>query len=154
MKLMHEFLSNGAVICPMEETGKWPAIEASLKALPKVAEEEIKFEDALDSIKERERQEAATLLENDVAIPHGILPDPTPVMCTLAVSPQGITYGNNREKAKIMFTILGSQGRRREYLGLLAQIARLFRGRELKESILAASSPEEVIRIIRETEEQ
>ena len=152
MKLLCDLLSEEAIVYPLEETGKWAAIEKCLRALPRIASGEIEFEKALESIRERETQEQTTLLENEVAIPHGILPDPMPLVCGMGISPDGIAYGPGGEKARIMFSILGSLSVRRDYLGVLAQIARLFRKSDFKEKILQAESSREVLRLIQEAE--
>lgn len=152
MKLLCDLLSEGAVICPLSESEKWAAIERCIRAIPAISSGDIPFEQALESIREREREEQTTMLENGVAIPHGILPDPAPLVCALGVSSDGVSYGPNGEKAQLLFSILGSRSVRRDYLGCLAHIARLFRGPELKEKILAAGDEVEALRLIREAE--
>jgi mannitol/fructose-specific phosphotransferase system IIA component (Ntr-type) len=104
------------------------------------------------SIQEREREEQSTMLENGVAIPHGILPDPAPLVCAMGVSPEGLSYGLEGERANIVFTILGSLCVRKDYLGILARIARHFRGPDLKDKILSAPSAEEILNLIRSAE--
>lgn len=152
MKLLCDLLSEGAVVYPLNQREKWPAIEACLRALPQISSQTIRFEEALMSIQERERDEQSTMLENGVAIPHGILPDPAPLMCALGVSPEGISYGQEGEKAQIVFTILGSLCVRKDYLGILARIARHFRGPELKDKILSAPSAGDILELIRSAE--
>ena len=152
VKLLCDLLSEGAVLCPLSEKEKWAAIEACLRAHPRISSGAITFEESLSSIREREKEEQTTMLENGVAIPHGILPDPAPLLCMLGVSPEGVLYSSVGEKAHIIFTILGSRSVRRDYLGVLAQIARLFRGPDLKEKILKAKTPDEVLNLLREAE--
>jgi len=152
VKQLCDLLSEGSVLCPLEAEDKWGGIESCLRSLPQIAARTLDFDEALEAVKERESQEQGTILEGGVAIPHGILPDPAPLVCGLGISPKGIPYSPTGEKAQILFLILGSRSVRKDYLGVLAQIARLFRGPELKEKILAARSAEEVLTLIKEAE--
>jgi mannitol/fructose-specific phosphotransferase system IIA component (Ntr-type) len=152
VKHLCEVLAEGAVICPLVEKGKWEAIEKCVRALPRVSSGELEFDLVMKSIREREEQEATTLWEKGVCVPHGILPDPEPLVCVLGVSTEGVDYNSKGEKGHVMFVILGSVSVRRGYLGVLAQIARLFRSGELGEKILKLSTPGEILDLIREAE--
>ncbi len=152
MNLLCDFLPLGAITCPLSETQKWKAIEKCLAFLPEISKGKIALKNAMSSIREREEKES-TLLENGVAIPHGIMPDPTPLLCALGVSSDGVSYGSAGEKANIIFVIIGSLSVRKDYLGIIAQIARLFRRKELRKKILVATTPDEVLRLIRSAEE-
>lgn len=152
MKLLSELLAEGIILCPLEETEKWAAIEGCVQPLPQVASRKIDFSAAMAAIRERETQEHSTMLDNGVAITHGILPDPAPLAGALGVSRSGVSYGVGARKAGLMFIILGSRSVRREYLGILAQIARLFRGQDLKNKIMQAKTPGDVLQLIRDAE--
>lgn len=152
VKLLSELLAEGVILCPLEETEKWAAIEECVQALPHVASRKIDFASAMAAIREREAQEHSTILDNGVAIPYGILPDPAPLAGALGVSPVGVSYGVGARKAGLIFVIVGSRSVRREYLGILAQIARLFRGLDLKNKIMQAKLPGDVLQLIRDAE--
>ena len=152
MKLLSDLLEKGAILCPLDEVEKWAAIEMCVRSLPQVASKVVSYDDAMTAIRQREAQEQSTMLGNGVAIPHGILPDPAPLVGALGVSHTGVAYDVGGKKATLLFIILGSHSVRKDYLGVLAQIARLFRSKDLRGKVIQAKTPEEALAIIREAE--
>ena len=150
--MLYEALEEGAVVFPLSSRDKWEAIEECLKALPQVKSGEMDFDEALKSIREREDSPESTMLDNNVAIPHGIMPDPSPLVCALGIHPEGVVYNEKGDKAQLMIVMLGSMSVRKSYFAILAQIARHFRSPELKEKLLEAGSANEVIELIKEAE--
>jgi len=152
VKFLCDFLAESTIIFPLESADKWSAIEACIRTIPQIVSGTIPFDAALASIRAREEAEQPTMMEGGVAIPHGILPDPAPLMCALGVSPGGFPYNSAGTRAYVMFVLLGSVSTRRDYLGVLAQIARHFRGPVLKDKILGAASRAEILSLIRQAE--
>lgn len=150
--MLYEALEEGAVIYPLTTTDKWGAIEECLRALPQVKSGDLKLEEALSSIREREDSPESTMLDNNVAIPHGIMPDPAPLVCALGIHPEGVLYDEEGNRAQLLIVMIGSLSVRKSYFAILAQIARHFRSSEFKERLLEASSGEQVIELIKEAE--
>ena len=106
----------------------------------------------MKSIEAREVMES-TGIGNGIAIPHGITDAVRSVICAVGISERGIDYGSLDGRPVHLVFLLGIPTREaRQYLGLLAQICRLFGRGELPKEITHATSVGEVLESIAERE--
>jgi PTS system fructose-specific IIC component len=107
----------------------------------------------LDAILAREEIEP-TGIGCGIAIPHGITDAVKVLTCALAVSRKGVKYGSvDREPVHLIFVVIAPEARNVPYLALLASICRTFNDERLRDAVINAKSPAEVMEIIREAEE-
>ena len=102
------------------------------------------------------REEAhTTVMGHGLAIPHSMLPGlETPVLL-LALAPEPVPFGPpGTEPVRVFFTILSPPDRQGEHIKLLARICRLTRHDDCVDDLVAASTPEEDLAVIRRVDEQ
>ena len=129
---------------------KVAAIEALLDFL--VAEEEVPGDarDAiLGAILARERR-LSTGLEHGVAIPHGITDAIEDEVAAIGLFPEGVPFdASDGQPARIVILLITPELKRSRHVTNLAEIARQMRRGELRDSLLAACSPDAAITALR-----
>lgn len=109
-------------------------------------------EQALNDIFAREEM-GSTGIGKKIALPHAKTKAVDELMITFGISRNGIAYNSiDDENVNIFFMFLCPENKTREYLKVLARISRLIREDKFVDSLLKASSNEEILEIIR-TEE-
>ena len=109
-------------------------------------------EQALNDIFAREEM-GSTGIGKKIALPHAKTKAVDELMITFGISRNGIAYNSiDDENVNIFFMFLCPENKTREYLKVLARISRLIREDRIVDSLLKASSNEEILEIIR-TEE-
>ena len=104
----------------------------------------------LDAILERER-ERSTGIERGLAVPHCRTSAVDEIYVSLAIIRDGIDWGSLDEKpAHFIFLVVGPNNRPEEYLKLLSQISRLMKSDSIRERLLNAGNPEEVIEVLKQ----
>jgi mannitol/fructose-specific phosphotransferase system IIA component (Ntr-type) len=100
---------------------------------------DLKQEDLLDRLLERE-QTITTFLGNGVALPHVRVRTRRPYLIAVGRSRKGIPYNslNGVEQVHLMILLLASD-QTRDYLQVLASIARFVRERELVDALVTAT---------------
>ncbi|WP_314010469.1 PTS sugar transporter subunit IIA [Pseudostreptobacillus hongkongensis] len=106
------------------------------------------FEDLLD----REII-GSTGIGKAVAIPHAKTDSVTKIVMGVGIHKEGIDYESiDEEKVNLVFMFLTPNSMSQEYLTLLARISRFAQDKSFRETLLNASSEEEVIEIIKKME--
>lgn len=96
----------------------------------------------------------STGLEYGIAVPHAQAEGIEGVFCCLGISRDGVHFDSiDDEPARILCLIAAQEGQDGPYLQLLSHISRIFALRELREQILDARTPAEILEVIRRTEE-
>lgn len=110
-------------------------------------------DDFRNAILARERRQS-TGLEEGVAVPHALSQSVKQVFACLGISKGGIEFQSlDGKPAKLIFLIGAPPGMNTQYLSVLSKVARIFIKRDMRNKVLSASSPEEVMGIIEEEEE-
>ncbi len=102
---------------------------------------------------------AATLLKREdkmstgigrgVAIPHARSAKVKKPVAALGVSREGVDFGAvDEEPVNIIFTFITPESQRQLHLDTLAEVVKLLGRSEIRDSILAASSPRQVIKAL------
>jgi mannitol/fructose-specific phosphotransferase system IIA component (Ntr-type) len=90
-----------------------------------------------------------------IAIPHGITDAVSDLTCALAISKKGIKYdSSDNEPVHLVFVVMSPEMRNVRYLALLASICRTFDDENLRNAVIKAESPAQIIDIITEAEEK
>lgn len=109
-------------------------------------------EQALNDIFAREEM-GSTGIGKKIALPHAKTKAVDELMITFGISRNGIAYNSiDEENVNIFFMFLCPENKTQEYLKVLARISRLIREDRFVNSLLKATSNEEILEIIR-TEE-
>jgi nitrogen PTS system EIIA component len=100
----------------------------------------------------RERETlASTGVGDEVAIPHGKLAGLRQVVAALALAPSGIEFDSiDRRPVKIFVAILAPEKSASDHLRALARCSKLLRDAKVRERLIHAQSPDEVLTIVRE----
>ncbi|HID56983.1 TPA: PTS sugar transporter subunit IIA [Candidatus Poribacteria bacterium] len=110
-------------------------------------------DDFRNAILARERRQS-TGLEEGVAVPHALSQSVKQVFACLGISKGGIEFQSlDGKPAKLIFLIGAPPGMNTQYLSVLSKVARIFIKRDMRNKVLSASSPEEVMGIIEEEED-
>lgn len=114
--------------------------------------------DSRESVEEglRTREEAhTTVMGRGVALPHATLGGLEEPVLMVAVSRDPIQFGpEETEPVRVFFVLVSPPGREREHIKLLARICRLIRHPGVVESLQEADDSDEVLRTIRQIDEQ
>jgi mannitol/fructose-specific phosphotransferase system IIA component (Ntr-type) len=93
-----------------------------------------------------EREREAPTLCGAIAIPHARDPQLQQFVAAIGINPAGIIDGPGAPRVLIVF--LSPDAKRSEHLALLASLARLGRDTTLVASLAAASTAEDVVRLL------
>ena len=101
-----------------------------------------------DVLNERERL-ASTGIGSGVAIPHGRIAALDKLRAALAISPEGIPFDAiDGAPVRIVVGVLAPQHHTGDHLRILARVSRLLRSREVRESLLGATSAQAAYDVI------
>ncbi|MCZ6680486.1 MAG: PTS sugar transporter subunit IIA [Candidatus Poribacteria bacterium] len=104
------------------------------------------------SVFEREALQS-TGLANGLAIPHAKISHAKKLMVCLGVCQSGIDFDAlDHRPTYFIFLIAIPEHRNSRYLRLLSQITRIFGQSHIRERVLAAESPDDILQIIRDAE--
>jgi mannitol/fructose-specific phosphotransferase system IIA component (Ntr-type) len=106
----------------------------------------------LATLREREAQ-ASTALGDGVAIPHARIPGLQRMIAAFARSSAGVEWdAPDGSRAHLIFLLAGPAAQPGSYLKALAAASRLLRDRDFRARLMAASSRDELLRLLREEE--
>jgi len=96
---------------------------------------------------------ASTGVGDEVAIPHGRVAGLTQIIAALAVAPDGIAFDAiDHRPVRIFVVILAPDRAPGDQLRALARVSRLLRDVRVRDRILAAPTPAELLRVIQDEE--
>jgi mannitol/fructose-specific phosphotransferase system IIA component (Ntr-type) len=129
--------------------------QAAIRELAQLAGEHGPLADVagyVESVIEREFL-LSTGVGRGVAIPHAQSGAATGLSCCLGVSRAGIDFESiDEEPVHIVCMIVAEEGSDAAYLLLLSRISRLFAQRHVRQQVLGATSPEDLLAAIRAAE--
>jgi mannitol/fructose-specific phosphotransferase system IIA component (Ntr-type) len=106
----------------------------------------------LASVRERELV-LSTGVGGGVAIPHGKTPHIDQLVLAAGVAPEPIDFDAlDGKPVRLFFLLVGPESASGAHVKTLSRISRLLRRESLRTDLLAARSPEDFLRMIRESE--
>ncbi len=151
MSLM-EIIDENAITTEMQALEKQEAIEELLDLLVKTGKVKDR-EKALTALLEREKK-GSTGLEKGVAVPHAKTDAVDELCMAIGISKEGVDFDAlDGEYSYIFFLMLAPPGITGPHVEALAEIARLVEPPVIREKLVNAKSPQEIIEIIKEFEE-
>ncbi len=107
-----------------------------------------------DAILERETI-TTTGIGKGIGIPHGKTDGAKDVSCALGISKVGIEFNSlDNQPVNIIFLIAANSKKNAQYLSLLASISRIMQDGDLRAAILNANSKDELLRLVRDKENE
>ncbi len=147
-----EVLSQDRVIVGMKSRDKIGAIRELLEVATKSGKVRDK-EKLLESILEREKLQT-TGVGFGLAIAHAKTDVVEGIFLSLGTSEDGVNYDSlDGKPAYILFLLTAATNKNTEYLSVLAKIARIFKEEDLREAVIRAGSPADVMNLIKHREE-
>jgi PTS system nitrogen regulatory IIA component len=103
---------------------------------------------ALRAVLERERK-MSTGMQNGVAIPHGKTDAVDELVTAICIKKEGVDFGAlDGQPSRIFIMTLSPLNRTGPHIQFLAEIGKVLNSASVRERLLQATSPEEVIRIL------
>lgn len=104
--------------------------------------------EALEGLRKREKV-GSTGVGKGVAIPHTGIKNCSRILPVIALSEQGLNYESlDGKPVRLFFMIIYPENEIKMQLKFLARVSRLLRNENLRESLMASSSPEEIMDIL------
>ena len=140
----------GASLSPIDVTDKWTLIESLKNAL--VTRE--KLDAVLVAEIEKELMEREKLMSTGIgeqmAIPHAVVPHSNRFMTECAIVKGGIDFDSiDGTKAFVVVMLVAPKSALQEHLRVMASIAQVFYNAATRHRVIAATTPAEVLEIIR-----
>ena len=108
----------------------------------------------LEALVEREKL-CSTGIGRGVAIPHAKLKGIDTILVSFARSKEGVDFeALDKRPVHFFFTIFTPEDVPEEYLVLLARISRIAKDEGFRRAVLEAETPQEIIRIFKEKDEE
>ena len=153
--LLSELLQEDVVKIGMQATTKWEAIEELVDVL--IAAHEIRMgdrEDVISAVVARERS-ASTGLKYGLAVPHGACSCVREIVGVLGTSAAGVPFESVDDSlARLIVLLVIPKDSYQQHVRTLAGVARLATQAELRERLLSATDPQEIIAAVDEMEQR
>ena len=144
-----EFLSPHAVVADLSARTKAEVLVELSKTLAR-AHPELNPERLVEVLQEREKL-GSTGIGEGVAIPHGKLGGLPQLMASFGVSREGVEFeAIDGKPTHLFFALVAPENSAGIHLKALARISRLFKNPRFRQSILEATTSEEIYRLIAE----
>ena len=144
-----EFLSPQAVISDLSATTK-PGVLSELSASLARAQPSLRPERLVEVLREREKL-GSTGIGEGVAIPHGKLNGLSQLCASFGVSRKGVDFeAIDGKPTHLFFALVAPENSAGIHLKALARISRLFKNPRFRQSILQATTAEDIYRLIAE----
>ncbi len=151
--VLSELLSPAAMNLNLKSTDRDSVLGELVNQIPQLAGQPEARQTLLRALHERE-QLHSTGIGDGIALPHarnalvGLVDEP---ILVFGRHPKGIPYGAiDAVPARLFFLLVAPTVT--EHLAILARLSRLLRDPKLRQNLLAAGAPEQVLALVREAE--
>ncbi|OGC38847.1 hypothetical protein A2Y85_08795 [candidate division WOR-3 bacterium RBG_13_43_14] len=147
-----DFLKTDAIFMDIKAREKLDAIKELVDKMVanKCVEDGKEF---MKALAKRENLES-TGIGDGIAIPHARTNAVQNLVLAFARSPDGVDFSAiDGKPSHLIFLIASPEGKKSEYIMALAKLSRLLRKEPVREQLKAASSPTEILDIIKKNEE-
>lgn len=149
--LLSELLSPGRVKVPLSSRTK-PDVLRELAELVSDGRGDVDANAILLAVREREGV-LSTGIGGGVAIPHGKTPNVDSLLLAAGVATEPIDFDAlDGRPVALFFLLVGPESASGAHVKALSKISRLLRRDALRDALVAARSPDEFLRIIRDSE--
>jgi len=152
MKLV-DIMSQDTVRIPLQNTEKNKIISEMVDILHQVH----KFEDremVFNAVMEREKI-MSTGVGDGVAIPHGKADGVKDLVASFGVTKEDVDFDSiDNKPVRLIFLLVGPQGITGPHLKALSRISRLMHSEGLRQKLISATKPAEMLEALRKEEEK
>jgi PTS system fructose-specific IIC component len=150
---LYELLDKDSIVMSLTSRTKDEVLEEMVEVLDKTGK--IKDRDAvLKAVVDRERI-MTTGIGNGVGVPHCKTAAVDRLVAALGISRQGIDFqAPDDEPARLIFILVAEQNNPGPHVRALARLAKLLSSKDVRDALLAADSPENLLRVITEREQE
>lgn len=131
--------------------------DEALEALGALLVQDSELRDAASVVQVLRDREglASTGVGDEVAIPHGRLPNLTQIIAAIAIAPEGVEFDSiDRRPVRIFVAVLAPDRAPGDHLRVLARVSRLLRDARVRAELIGASDPAQVLSILQAEEAQ
>lgn len=147
--LLGEHINEDLILCDIHSRKKKDVIEEMIELFVKADVVKNK-EDFSDAIKKREELES-TGIGRGVAIPHGRSSSVRELKVAFGRSKEGINFrALDGKPVHLVFMIAAPEEAKKEYLQIVAKIARLSKSKIMREALQKKENPKDVMELIRD----
>lgn len=152
MTQLASLLTEGTVLLGVAAQDKWELLDRLLETLVKAGKLAAGSVKPVRQALVARENIASTGLEHGVAIPHATVDAVDQPLAVLATSPGVPFQSSDGQPARVIILIVIPRRTQRDYIRTLAGVARLLNYEEMRDALTSATSPAEVLRILREEE--
>ncbi|MDG5813768.1 PTS sugar transporter subunit IIA [Chitinispirillales bacterium ANBcel5] len=148
MQIISDLLDENCVIMDIKAKRKAHVIRELISTLES-AEKIENSEYYVNEVLEREKL-SSTGIGQGIALPHKLLPNIDQIHIVFGRKKKGVSFGAiDNKPVYLFFLILGPEGMHSEHLKLLSKLSRLLHDQTLIDSLMDATTPTEVINVIK-----
>lgn len=150
---LYELLDSDSIVMSLKSQTKDDVLEEMVDILDSTGK--IQSRDAvLKAIVDRERI-MTTGIGNGVAVPHCKTPAVDRLVAALGISPEGIDFQSpDNQPARLIFILVAEENNPGPHVRALARLAKLLSSKAVRDALLMARSPENLLQIVREKEQE
>ncbi len=150
---LYELLDSDSIVMSLKSQTKDDVLEEMVDILDSAGK--IQSRDAvLKAIVDRERI-MTTGIGNGVAVPHCKSSAVDRLVAALGISPDGIDFQSpDNQPARLIFILVAEQNNPGPHVRALARLAKLLSSKAVRDALLMARSPENLLQIVKEREQE
>jgi PTS system fructose-specific IIC component len=147
-----DLITEDDVLVPLQSTSKEELLDELTRFLTGRIGRNDLVEPILKGIWERER-EISTGIGRGIAIPHAEIDEEIDPAAAIGISPGGAEFeALDSQPVHIVFLLICSKRNQEVRLGVLSSLSHLFGERSVRQALRKATSSDEVVKVIRESE--
>jgi len=148
MKLA-ELITEDLVVLPLRAANKWEALRVVAEAPARAGRYPAAFAATVEQALVVRERSMTTGMEHGIAIPHAAIDGIDELIAVLGVNPVGIPFETlDGAPARIVVGLVIPRSKKLAHIKTLAEIAKLFARAEVRERLVAATSPAEVVAVL------
>jgi PTS system fructose-specific IIA component len=149
---IHPMLTPDVVEVHVEETDKFDVIGRMVDLLNGENESIHDIDQVREAVFSREKR-MSTGVGKGLGLPHAKSPAVEKTLAAFATTKTPIDFDAiDGQPVQIIFLLVGPESAKSQHIKLLSRISRLMNRQELRESLLKANTPAEIIEVFRENE--
>ena len=147
-----KLINKNSIIADLASKDKKGVLEELATAVSDIAATNTR--EIVDVLLERE-QLGSTGIGGGIGIPHGKLPSINTIVVGFGLSREGVDFDSlDNKPVHIFFLLITPTNSTGSHLKVLAQISRLLKERQFRESLLKAESADEIIQLIETVDDE
>ena len=150
---LYELLDKDSIVIPLKSLTKDDVLEEMVDILDRTGK--IRDRDSvMKAIIDREKI-MTTGIGNGVAVPHCKAAAVDRLVAALGISKEGIDFqAPDDDPARLIFILVAEENNPGPHVRALARLAKLLSRKEVRDALLNAGSPEDLLQVVKEKEQE